>query len=176
MVELKDFSSQWAKDIEEAMNNPKITRYLRDGIPQPYTRDDAVDFINTARQSPQSEKIFKMIFKDGEYAGNISVTKKDNIYRKTAEIGYVLKEQYWGQGIAADAVKQVVSLAFAEMDIIRIEAGVLSENAASAKVLLKSGFEFEGTLRNSAFKNGKYYDILMYSIINTGEMRAKLQV
>lgn len=47
--------------------------------------------------------------------------------------------------------------------IIRIYAEPLAHNTASCRVLEKAGFEFEGTLRNNAIKNGEIVDMKMYA-------------
>ncbi len=84
------------------------------------------------------------------------------IHRLTAELGYYIAEEYWGKGIMTEAVKQICEYVFAGSDIIRIYAEPFAYNAASCKVLEKAGFQYEGTLRNNAVKNGKVIDMKMY--------------
>ncbi|WP_287047927.1 GNAT family protein, partial [Treponema sp.] len=56
---------------------------------------------------------------------------------------------------------------FQKSDIIRIYAEPFAYNIASCRALEKAGFQYEGTLRNNAVKNGKVIDMKMYSILNT---------
>jgi RimJ/RimL family protein N-acetyltransferase len=80
-------------------------------------------------------------------------------------VGYYIGEDYWGRGICTTAVKLISQYVFDNSDIIRIYAEPFAHNAASCRVLEKSGFQYEGTLRSNAVKNGKVIDMRMYSII-----------
>lgn len=64
-----------------------------------------------------------------------------------------------------NAVKQVCKYVFDNTDIIRIFAEPFAYNTASCRVLEKSGFHFEGTLRSNAVKNGKVIDMKMYALV-----------
>ena len=80
-------------------------------------------------------------------------------------MGYWLGEPHWGKGIATKAVHALTQYAFAHFDIVRIYAGVFEWNRASARVLEKAGYTYEGRLRKSVTKDGKTIDQLMYAII-----------
>lgn len=97
--------------------------------------------------------------------GSIGIFRQGNIHRQTAELGYYIAEESWGKGIMTEAVKQSCRYVFAKSDIIRIYAEPFSYNIASCRVLEKAGFQYEGTLRNNAIKNGKVIDMRMYSKI-----------
>lgn len=64
-----------------------------------------------------------------------------------------------------EAVKQICEYIFSESDIIRIYAEPFAYNKASCRVLEKAGFQYEGTLRCNALKNGKVIDMKMYSLL-----------
>ena len=82
-------------------------------------------------------------------------------------LGYYIAEEYWGKGIMTEAIKQICQHVFQKSDIIRIYAEPFAYNIASCRALEKAGFQYEGTLRNNAVKNGKVIDMKMYSILNT---------
>lgn len=81
-------------------------------------------------------------------------------------MGYYIAEGYWGKGIMTEAVKQSCEYVFDSSDIIRIYAEPFAHNSASCRVLEKAGFQYEGTLRSNAVKNGKVIDMRMYSLLN----------
>ena len=95
---------------------------------------------------------------DGELAGSIGVTLKDDVYRKTVELGYFIAEEYWGRGIATEAVRQMVSYVQKEFDIVRIYAEVFEYNKASMRALEKNGFYLECIRKRGAFKNNVVLD------------------
>lgn len=97
--------------------------------------------------------------------GCIDVVKL-NLLTKSAEIGYVLGEKYWGQGIMLEAGELVVSYLFS-LGFIRVWAIHDIENSKSGRVMQKLGMKKEGTLRKYALRNdGTLVDCDIYSIIN----------
>ena len=97
--------------------------------------------------------------------GSVSLTRGVNIHRLTAELGYYVGEPYWGRGLATGAVRAACEYVFGHSDIVRIFAEPFAANAASRRVLEKSGFRLEGVLRANAFKNGAVLDMCMYSLL-----------
>lgn len=83
----------------------------------------------------------------------------------TAEYGYILHPDYWGRGYATEASREILRFAFVELGFNRIEAHCRVDNAASARVLEKCGLRHEGTERQSLFKEGRYHDVMVYSIV-----------
>jgi len=155
-----------AKALAGMLNNKKIQDNLRDGLPFPYTEKDALDFIHEMLAAdPTKTFAFAIVNGENEAIGSIGVFRCENIHRQTAEMGYYLSENYWGQGIGTKAAKQLTDHIFAETDIIRIFAEPFSTNRGSCRVLEKCGFQFEGTLRKNAVKNGESKYMQMYALI-----------
>ena len=90
---------------------------------------------------------------------------KDDVFRRSAEIGYWLGEGYWARGIVTEAVRAVTNYAFATFDLCRVYAGVFEWNPASARVLEKAGYEFECRMKKSVTKDGETIDELIYAIV-----------
>ena len=101
----------------------------------------------------------------GKAIGSISVIRMGNVHRLTGELGYFIAEPYWGKGAMTEAVRQMRDYIFDNTDIVRIFAAPYAHNAASCHVLEKAGFQFEGTLRHNAVKNGQLVDMKMYSVL-----------
>jgi len=154
-----------AADLAAALSNKKIQDNLRDGLPYPYTEQDGRDFISDMLSADENETFAFAVTVDNKVIGSIGVFRQGNIHRQTAELGYYIAEEYWGKGIMTEAVKQICEYVFAESDMIRIYAEPFAYNTASCRVLEKAGFQYEGTLRSNAVKNGKVIDIKMYSKI-----------
>ena len=93
------------------------------------------------------------------------------------EIGYVLNPDYWGKGIAAEAVRAVIRFGFENMSLNRIEARYMLGNERSRKVMEKCGMTFEGVNRQLLFVKDGYCDIGVYSILASEykQADAKLQ-
>ena len=154
-----------AKDLAAALSNRKVQDNLRDGLPYPYTEQDGKEFISAMLSADESETFAFAITVDNMVIGSISIFRQGNIHRQTAELGYYIAEEYWGKGIMTEAVKQICEYVFANSDIIRIYAEPFAYNIASCRALEKAGFQYEGTLRSNAVKNGKVIDMKMYSLL-----------
>ena len=154
-----------AKDLAAALSNKKVQDNLRDGLPYPYTEQDGKEFISAMLSADESETFAFAITVDNMVIGSIGIFRQGNIHRQTAELGYYIAEEYWGKGIMTEAVKQICEYVFAKSDIIRIYAEPFAYNIASCRVLEKVGFQYEGTLRSNAVKNGKVIDMEMYSLL-----------
>jgi RimJ/RimL family protein N-acetyltransferase len=158
---LRNWRLQDAPAVANYADNRKIWLNLRDGFPHPYTLDHAKQFIHNAlAKQPQT---FFAIASQQEAIGSIGLDMKQDVHRYTAELGYWLAEPFWNQGIITQAVKAFSAYGFKKFDLIRICAAPYSSNPASARVLEKAGFQYEGRLKASVYKDGKVLDQLMYA-------------
>lgn len=79
-----------------------------------------------------------------------------DVYRKSAEIGYFIGEQYCNKGIASKAVKLLTDYGFNELKIIRIHTGIFEYNKASMSVLEKCGYKKIVCLRSRLLKKARF--------------------
>lgn len=164
---------EWRKEDKKALaamlNNRNILNNLRDGLPYPYTENDAGDFISSMLAADKNKTFAFAIVYGDEVVGSIGVFRQENIHFRTAEMGYYIGEPYWGKGIGTSAVKQASRYVFENTDIIRIFAEPFAYNTASCRVLEKSGFVFEGILHGNAVKNGRVLDMKMYALVKEAD-------
>jgi RimJ/RimL family protein N-acetyltransferase len=167
-VKIRPWQAGDAADVAAIINNKKVQDNLRDGIPFPYTEKDGAEFIDSMLAVAQGAAFPFAILVDGKVAGSIGAFRQSNIHSRTAEMGYYVGEEYWGHGVCTAAVKLTCEYIFANTDIIRIYAEPFAYNAASCRVLEKAGFQYEGTLRSNAVKNGGVVDMRMYALVRDG--------
>lgn len=90
----------------------------------------------------------------------------DNIRRGPAQagtLGYWIGQPHARQGYMREAIEAVVHFAFTTLDLSRIEAACLPENAASRGVLEKSGFKYEGVAQSYLQINGRWRNHVLYA-------------
>lgn len=167
VCKIKKWELSDAKDLAAALSNKKVQDNLRDGLPYPYTEQDGKEFITAMLSSDANNTFAFAVTVDGKVIGSIGVFRQGNIHKQTAEMGYYIAEEYWGKGIMTEIVKQACQYVFENSDIIRIYAEPFAHNIASCRVLEKAGFQYEGTLRSNAVKNGKVVDMKMYARLRT---------
>ena len=151
------------EDLAIQANNIKIFNNVLDQFPNPYTFEEAVKWIKYSSKIDPPEHM--AIIADGKVAGGIGIKRKEDVYRKTMEIGYFLGEAYWGKGIMTLAVKQFVDYMFRTFDINRIIAPIFDFNIASQRVVEKVGFRKEAVLIKSVIKNNVFRDEIIYALL-----------
>jgi [ribosomal protein S5]-alanine N-acetyltransferase len=144
-------------------NNRNVWINLRDRFPHPYTVNDARRWLEMVVGQKQATNF--AIDVAGEAVGGIGFTVQYDVARRSAEVGYWLGEDFWGRGIATEALIAVTDHAFSNYDVCRLYAHVFDWNRASARVLEKAGYEFEGRMKKSVTKDGQTIDQLMYAMI-----------
>lgn len=162
---LREWRMEDAQSIARYASNPAVAANLRDVFPSPYALQDAQDYLRCCIEGDKTAERCLAIQVNGEAAGSIGVFVKDDVYRKSAELGYWLGEPFWGGGIMTGAVRQICSDAFSRFDIARIYAEPFAANIGSRRVLEKAGFQLEGLLRNSVYKNGVLQDSCIYALL-----------
>ena len=121
-------------------NNRAVWRNLWDKHPYPYRISDAEEWIENASQQ-EPETIFA-IASTTEAVGCIGLLPQNDVARLSAEVGYF--EPFWGKGVATASLRALTEYAFTELGLVRLYATVMEWNPASARVLEKAGYEYEG--------------------------------
>lgn len=90
-----------------------------------------------------------------------------NCTSDSAEVGYVLNPEYWGKGIATEALTRVLQFAFEELKLNRVEARFMEDNERSRRVMEHVGMTFEGVLREAMLIKGSYANVGICSILRS---------
>ena len=155
-VSLRKWKRSDADALAKIANNKNIADNLRDMFPFPYKKKDAKQWIERVKQEGVTTNF--CIELAGEVAGSIGFVLKEDVYRKNIEIGYFISEEFWGRGIATQAMRQALEYIEKKFDPVRIYAEVFEHNKASMKVLEKNGFYLEGVRKKAVIKNGVVMD------------------
>ena len=160
------------KDIQqlfEGAQDPIIPVFTR--IPSNYSMANAEFYVR--ERSPnafanQTELQLAVEYGNGDdaqFAGAFSFHSMD-LREHMAEIGYWLIAPMRGKGIGSTATKMLTQFGFESIGFERIEAVVNVENEASRKLLLSSGYNLEGIMRNKSRKeDGSQKDMALYAAI-----------
>ena len=163
MIELRHFRLQDLSSLVKHADNPKVSRYLRERFPSPFTEADGKWWIEEGSRQPNS--VHYAIIHDGEFVGAMGATFFYGERKHSAEVGYWLGEAFWGRGIVVAALKLFIEELFAREGIVRLFAPVVGPNVASMRVLEKCGFVREGVLRNGVMLRGEVYDEHVFGLL-----------
>jgi len=174
-VKIKVNSNIYLTQITKA-DKPFLLKYINDQdiykntlkIPYPYKEKDAEEWIDFVEKTKMGDGVLKhWTIKNeiDELIGGIGFHSKYGLHSHKDEIGYWLGKPFWNKGIMTDVVQKVCEIGFTEFNLLRIEATVFKNNIASKKVLLKTGFVHEGTLRKFYFKDDELIDVDIFACL-----------
>jgi ribosomal-protein-alanine N-acetyltransferase len=90
-------------------------------------------------------------------------------------MGYDLLKEHWGMGLMTETVEEILRYGFEVLNLNRVEATTDSENAASNRVLERTGFTLEGRLKQRHIYKGKLHDELFFGLL-AGEWKKRSQL
>ena len=96
--------------------------------------------------------------------GTIGFVRRDQ-RDQSAEIGFCLARDHWGQGLMTEAVAAFLRYAFLDCGIIRGEAQHDIRNPASGRVMQKAGMKAEGVMRERLYYKGFRADVALYAAL-----------
>jgi RimJ/RimL family protein N-acetyltransferase len=145
-------------------NLPEVARYQ--DWPLPYTRDLAHELVDglEAQSGPTNGGWVQLALDHGGVlVGDLAVWLDDDT--NVAMVGYTLAPGHQGNGFAAEGLAALVDWLFNRKRVHRIAATIDPRNLASARVLERCGFEYEGTARSAAFVRGEWTDDARFSLL-----------
>ena len=148
--------------------NEEVRKYL--DRPRPASQQEIIALIEMIAANWQKEESLTWaISLSGEphhLVGTIGFWRMQKEHFR-AEIGYLLHPQFHRQGIMNEAITAVLDYGFRHMNLHSVEAHVNPDNAASIRLLEKSGFVREAYFRENYYYDGKFLDTAVYSLVSS---------
>lgn len=133
---------------------------------------DTRRYLRGARSARNRRQAFEFVIEhqgDGRLLGMVSLHRIDWM-RRSGGIGYWVRRSEWGRGIAPEAARAMLDVAFIECGLHRVEVLVAPENKPSQRVVDKVGFVREGVARGAEFVNGSHSDHIQYAVLRSDVM------
>jgi RimJ/RimL family protein N-acetyltransferase len=160
MVNLDAFDKEFFTKAVEWYKNPEYLNRV-EMTTLPLTEKQIADILINRINDPHG-KIFGI--RKGEKPIGYIVLKNINLQYRSAEVHSYLAEDY-GKGYGIIAVEKLLKYAFYELGLNRVFTSVYDFEKEVIEVMEKSPFVNEGKLRQAIYKNGKYFDVVIYSIL-----------
>ncbi|MEI2456418.1 GNAT family protein [Lysobacter firmicutimachus] len=156
---------RWRRDDLDSLvahaHDEQVSRATSDRFPYPYTREDGERFL-AGEVVDLNASVFAIVV-DGRAVGGIGARPGSGERAHSAEFGYWLGRRLWGAGLMTRVVAAYAPWAMRELSLYRLYATVLDHNPASARVLLKNGFDEEGAQRCAVYKRGQLHDLRVFA-------------
>ena len=165
---------EWSalRDESRAFLSPWEPTWAADHL----TRRSFTNRVYWAQRSVASGRAMPLFIFDRDQAALLGAVTVDNVQRgpsQSATLGYWIGERFARHGYMSEAVEAVVHQAFTSLDLSRITAGCLAENAASRGLLEKCGFKYEGVAQAYLQINGKWRNHVLYANLRSDRRGAK---
>jgi RimJ/RimL family protein N-acetyltransferase len=134
-----------------------------------YDASDALGWLETAQKGWEQGSEYNFVIIDGdlgEIIGGCGLNQINSLFR-FANLGYWVRSDRAGEGIAVRAVHLLARFGFEDLGFNRLEIVVAEGNRRSIRVAEKSGATLEGLLRNRLVVRDKFLDAFMFSLIPT---------
>ena len=160
--------------LTKFLNNLYVARNLK-RVPFPYSPEAAAEFVRMLSEQQLdlpamtgvevAGKSVWAIHQEGLLVGTLGLTPGMGAEQGDFSLGYWLGNEYWGRGLATQAVALACRWAFQVAGARRISASVFAWNPASIRVLEKNGFQFEGCRRQAIVRLGQECDLMNYGLL-----------
>lgn len=163
---LRPFVEADAAGLAARRNDPAVSRYQNWTLPYPEDRAREVVAGLIADGGPRDGEWWMLAIADADdpdlVYGDLALHL--TWQGRSAEIGYTLAPEHWGRGYAVEAVGGLLAPLFDDMGVTRVSAMLHPDNVASAQVLERTGFLFEGHTRLSYWVADEVSDDHLYGM------------
>ena len=165
LVTLRAIEPTDATLLRELINDPEIENMLG-GWSFPVSQSAQKDWIDGLTHEQNTLRCIIETETPREAIGTVILSSID-LKNGNAEVHLkIASGSPRGKGYGTDAIRAIVRYGFSELRLRCIYANIVEYNEPSVKLFKKCGFELDGVLRERLYKNGKYINILVYSILN----------
>lgn len=163
-VTLREFAPDDADAAFHLVGDDRVTKWLSfDSRSLEATRDMINGAMLRAGADPRAE-YYLVVDEAGQLVGFARLGLGGV---KAAKLGYAIRADRWGHGLATDACRTIIEFGFTSLGLHRITAAIGPDNAASTAVATRLGMTHEGRLRDHVFTNGAWRDSELYSLLST---------
>lgn len=167
---LRDFFKDDWHRVLEYQTDPLYLRYYEwteaDRTPEA-VQEFVGWFIDNEKEMPRIKFQLAVILKsNNQLIGNCGFRMdKENAFE--GDIGYELDPKHWNHGYATEAAHAMIDFGFSHFGVHRVWSSCVADNLGSTHVLEKLGMRLEGRLREKEYYKGRWWDTLIYAILET---------
>jgi [ribosomal protein S5]-alanine N-acetyltransferase len=163
-IVLREIEESDARDYFHYMDMPEMKGFL--------TKDNRPGSVQEAKEEviywgslfPQKRSIYWGIaLKETNELIGTAGFNLISFQNSRAEISYDLSPKYWGKGVMLRSIKAILKFADDALELVRIQATVITDNDRSLKLLERTGFRREGLLEKYEVVEGVHKDYYMYA-------------
>jgi RimJ/RimL family protein N-acetyltransferase len=163
---LREFSQSDWSEVLAYQSNPLYQRYYEAAKKTPEDARQFVQmFLDQQQEDPRLKFQLAVILETTDQLIGTCGIRMQSAAAHEADIGYEVDPDFWGHGYATEAAQAIVQFGFTQLRLHRIWSWCIADNVASARVLEKLGMRQEGRLRENKYFQDRWWDTLLYAIL-----------
>lgn len=164
-VQLGPVQREYLSQYVEWLNNWEVSRFLAPGIPTLLSMDDEVEWYENRRRKGNSFVFAILTLADHRLIGNCGLENVD-FKNRTAMFGIFIGDpKFQNKGYGTDAARTLLRYAFEQLGLNRVELEVYDFNPRAMRAYEKAGFRRDGVRRQALYRDGRFHDIYLMSIL-----------
>ncbi len=164
-VELGPIEREYLPKYVEWLNDWEVNSFLAPGVPASMNLEDETDWFERRRQDKNSMVFAILALPERQLIGNCGLHDLDWKNRKAVFGIFIGDKNYWSKGYGTDATRTLVRFAFQQLGLNRVQLEVYDFNPRAQRAYEKAGFRRDGILRQALYRDGKFHDIYLMSIL-----------
>lgn len=148
------------------INDSEVNRYLLSN--SPISLEEERKFFEKVSQKNSDSVCFAVeTLEERKFIGTVGVNSIRSIERIGTTGSMIGEKEYWGQGYGTDAKMLLLNHAFNVMNLAKVNSSVTEFNGRSVGALKKQGYVQEGVVRQDIFREGKYWDRIVFGLLRS---------
>lgn len=152
-------------------DDPEVTYLLEMGA-RPSREKELEAFWRMAMESDDNIVFAICDPADGRLLGTCGLYAVSWVCRRAQFNILIGEKDVWDLGIGSDAARLILDYGFGKLNLESVQLGVNSENLRAIASYRKVGYVHEGTRRRFIYRNGRYYDMEMFSVLRGDHLYA----
>jgi UDP-4-amino-4,6-dideoxy-N-acetyl-beta-L-altrosamine N-acetyltransferase len=160
-VKLTSIRAEDAGTLFQWINDPETVRYNAPYKPVHWANHE--EWVKSLART--SGKVVFAIRVDGRLIGLVQLIDIDSVHRSAELTIRIGDETDRGAGHGTDAMRQAIDFAWRDLNLHRVWLRVFADNARAIRAYEKTGFVREGVLREAAYIDGRYVDMVVLGVL-----------
>ena len=144
-----------------------VTQFSLSAYRYPQSKTDVEQWLASINQDKRTISFGIVEPHNQTLIGFAGIASMSTLNRSGEYFILIGNKEYWGQGLGTEVTKLVARYAFNDIGLHRLSLTAFATNPAAIKAYEKAGFQHEGVLRQSGFRNGTFHDKVMMSLLAT---------
>ena len=169
LVRLRAFEADDLTEEHAFMNDGETLCAMLRGIPFPSSLADEQQWLQGQTSYTRGEYQFAVEDFEGNLVGRCGPTKVD-WKNRVGELGIMIGAAYRGRGYGREAMALLCDFCFRQMNLRKLKVSVLATNEAALRCYKRNGFREEGILKEEVFRDGRYVDVVLLSLLSSADL------